>query len=255
MDFSKAFRLNSLRRSNAGFTLIELAIVLIVVGLILSVIVKGGDLITDAQITNFITNPVRRAEINAMSYYTRTNTFASVNGTNSNGPLYNMWKVGIQDVINIRNPYKVGTDILALALGIINVQNSDGTYTNYPVIAIEPVAHTSGTIDSPGTQWTTTVINYATRLKTIIDGNQNWSAGAVRLYGGGVLLQTRFSSLQTELNSSSLQITNYDGYITNSANLNTPYISVSDLTLTPANAVGRYGSGAPLLYFYYQTPY
>jgi prepilin-type N-terminal cleavage/methylation domain-containing protein len=257
MDFSKVFRLNSLRRSNAGFTLIELAIVLIVIGLILAAIIKGGDLIIDdAQITNFVSNPVREAQTAAMAYYNRTGTFPNTNSTYGPGPLYNMWKVGIQDVINIRNPYIVGTNILFLGLGVVVVQNSDGTYTNYPVIVIQPIANPNGT---SGMAWTTATINYAIRLKTVIDGNQNWSAGAVRFCNGWIAsIQTRFISLRTELNSSSLQITNYDGYITNApATLpwETPYISVNNLTVTPAVALGQLGGTIPLLYFYYQTPY
>jgi len=249
MDFLRAFRLNTSRKSNAGFTLIELAIVLIVIGLILAAVVKGGDLITDAQITDFITNPVRRAEIDAMSYYTRTGTFA--NGNSTKGPLYNIFTSSIQDVINIRTPFTASGNSLALALGVVNIQNSDGTTNNYPAIAIEPVnVSSSGGISSVAS-WTTSTLNYAIRLKTVIDGNQNWSAGAVRFwrYNGNTVGVT-FNSLQTEIGSNS-QITNYDGYVPSTL----PYNSASAFTVTPSIVLGKPGDADPLFYFYYQTPY
>jgi prepilin-type N-terminal cleavage/methylation domain-containing protein len=250
MDFSKAFRLNSLRRNNAGFTLIELAIVLIVIGLILAAIVKSGDLINDAQISNFITNPVRRAEIDAMTYYTKTGTFASGNSTK--GPLYNMFTAGVQDVINVRNPYTANGNSLALALGVINIKNTDGTYANYPVIVIEPVnVSSSGGISSVAS-WTTSTLNYAIRLKTVIDGNQNWSAGAVRFWRyNGNNIGVGFNSLQTEIGSTNAQIINYDGYVPNTV----PDSSATDFTLAPSVALGKPGDANTLFYFYYQTPY
>jgi hypothetical protein len=164
-----------------------------------------------------------------------------------------MFTANIQDVINIRNPYTANGNSLALALGVINIKNTDSTYANYPVIVIEPVnVSSSGSISSVAS-WTQSTLNYAIRLKTVIDGNQNWSTGAVRFWRyNGQNIGVTFNSLQTELaGSSTPQISNYDGYVPNTV----PDSSASDFTLSPSVALGKPGDANALFYFYYQTPY
>jgi len=243
--------LGSGSKGNAGFTLIELAIVLIIIGLIMAAVIKSSDLINDAQITDFIANPVHELAVDAMAYYEKTGTFPSGNSTQ--GPLYNMFEAGIKDVINIRNPYTASGNSLGVALGVIHLLNSDGSWNNYPVIVIEPVSVSSnGTISSVG--WTTSTLNYAIRLKTIIDGNQNWSAGAVRIFSSTSRVGVVFNSLYSEIQSqtaANVQITNYDGYVPSVF----PYTETNGFVEKPSSISGTKGDWAPLVYFYYKTPY
>lgn len=69
-------------RESRGFTLIELAIVLIIIGIILGAVLKGQDLIENARIKQFITK-VRAWEIAQWNYYDRKGRFAG--DTNNDG--------------------------------------------------------------------------------------------------------------------------------------------------------------------------
>ncbi|MBG0775647.1 MAG: prepilin-type N-terminal cleavage/methylation domain-containing protein [Desulfovibrionaceae bacterium] len=60
----------------SGFTLIELAIVLIIIGLIIGAVLKGQDLISNAR-GKRMTSFVRQAEVAQWTYYDRTGTFAA----------------------------------------------------------------------------------------------------------------------------------------------------------------------------------
>ena len=59
-------------RNQKGFTLIEIAIVLIIIGLILGATVKGSDLIQSAKQKKFYNNFVKQWEITTLNYLDRT---------------------------------------------------------------------------------------------------------------------------------------------------------------------------------------
>ncbi len=59
-------------RSEAGFTLVEISIVLIIIGLILGAAIKGKDLIQSAKQKKFYNNFVKQWEITVLDYYDRT---------------------------------------------------------------------------------------------------------------------------------------------------------------------------------------
>ncbi|OGR13588.1 MAG: hypothetical protein A2277_07135 [Desulfobacterales bacterium RIFOXYA12_FULL_46_15] len=58
--------------NNKGFTLIEIAVVLVIIGLILGAAVKGRDLIQSGKQKKFYTNSMKAWEIAVVSYYDRT---------------------------------------------------------------------------------------------------------------------------------------------------------------------------------------
>jgi len=62
----------SLAGSNKGFTLIEMAIVLVIIGLIIGAVVKGKDLVQSSKQKKFYTNCVKAWEIAVLNYYDRT---------------------------------------------------------------------------------------------------------------------------------------------------------------------------------------
>ena len=68
--------MKALERKNgaAGFTLIEMAIVLVVIGLIIGAVLKGQDLIANARAKKFA-NFVRQAEVSQYAYYDRNGAF------------------------------------------------------------------------------------------------------------------------------------------------------------------------------------
>ncbi|WP_022851314.1 prepilin-type N-terminal cleavage/methylation domain-containing protein [Limisalsivibrio acetivorans] len=58
-----------------GFTLVEMAIVLVIIGIILGMVMKGKELIQGAKVKNFVTD-VRSLENMQFTFYERFNRFA-----------------------------------------------------------------------------------------------------------------------------------------------------------------------------------
>ncbi len=138
-----------MKRKNAGFTLIELAIVLVVIGLIIAAVLKGEDLIQNARMLNFVTNPVQKAQVAAMAYYDRTGQYPS--GTTSTGALLQMYNAGIDGVLDLNNPFTKGSTQLGIALTTITDSN---TGSQYPAIVVTPV-----TVSGSGSTATVTASN------------------------------------------------------------------------------------------------
>ena len=59
-------------KNNKGFTLIELAVVLVIIGLILGSVLKGRDLINSAKQKNFYATFIKGWELAVATYYDRT---------------------------------------------------------------------------------------------------------------------------------------------------------------------------------------
>lgn len=72
------------KKGAAGFTLIEMAIVLVVIGLIIGAVLKGQDLISNARSKKFA-NFARQAEVAQWAYFDRNGRFA--NGTDVLGTI------------------------------------------------------------------------------------------------------------------------------------------------------------------------
>lgn len=86
-----------LLHNEKGFTLVEIAIVLIIIGLILGATVKGGDLIQSAKQKKFYNSFVKQWELTVLNYYDRTGGVLG-DGTANGG--VNATADGIFDNIN-----------------------------------------------------------------------------------------------------------------------------------------------------------
>ena len=64
------------KKGSAGFTLIEMAIVLVVIGLIIGAVLKGQDLIANARAKKYA-NFARQAEVSQWAYFDRNGRFAN----------------------------------------------------------------------------------------------------------------------------------------------------------------------------------
>lgn len=71
-------------KNNKGFTLIELAVVLVIIGLILGSVLKGRDLINSAKQKNFYATFIKGWELAVATYYDRTG-FLLGDGTKNGG--------------------------------------------------------------------------------------------------------------------------------------------------------------------------
>jgi prepilin-type N-terminal cleavage/methylation domain-containing protein len=229
------------RSKNAGFTLIELSIVLVVIGLIIAAVLKGEDLIQNARMLNFVTNPVQKAQVAAMAYYDRTGQFPDKSGTN--GPLYQMYQAGINGVLDLKNPFTQGSDSLGMALGTISVKGQDGSTANYPVIVIQPVTvATTGVPSTSTTGWTQSELGYANYLKSRIDGStSSWTTGSVRMLNQNIAVT--YKLLSGEITTNAPASTTYDGYFTTTN------------TYTSTNFVAPATQAYTLVYFYNQQPH
>src|SRR3989339_1080059 len=68
--------------NDKGFTLIEIAIVLVIIGLIIGAAVKGRDLIQSGKQKKFYTNSLKAWEVAVVSYYDRTGQVLGDGGAN-----------------------------------------------------------------------------------------------------------------------------------------------------------------------------
>ena len=242
MHFSKE-PLGSGPKGNAGFTLIELAIVLVVIGLIIAAVLKGEDLINNGRMLNFVSNPVREAQTAAMAYYDRTGQYpdAVTNGNSTTGPLYNMYQAGITSVLDMNTYFNQGGVQLGAALGNIQVTGTDGVTTaTYPVMVIEQV--TKGANGLTVVPWSQSALGYANYLKSKIDGNSSsWTSGRVRMLNSSVPVE--FKTLASELTNAPSTVA-YDGFVEPSSTYS------SSNFVTPAA-----GQSYTLVYFYDQQPH
>lgn len=76
-------RFFSYKKSEQGFTLIELAIVMVIIGIILGAVLKGQDLIDSARAKKFV-NDVKKWEVMTWTYMDRKGRMPG-DGTNKNG--------------------------------------------------------------------------------------------------------------------------------------------------------------------------
>ena len=178
-------------KSQAGFTLIEMAIVLIIIGLILGAVVKGKDLIQSAKQKKFYTKFLKEWNITVLNYYDRTGNvlgdgqdnggsnavkdgrFDNINGATfggANGIDATLRKVGLS-VPETNTSYSgqytykgeySGTALVTLSLYYL-YSNTDGRYNNALYLTNCPT-------------------DLAIALDTIIDGVADPTKGTFRMY-------------------------------------------------------------------------
>ncbi|RLB13217.1 MAG: prepilin-type cleavage/methylation domain-containing protein, partial [Deltaproteobacteria bacterium] len=71
-------------QGNSGFTLIEMAIVLIIIGIIIGAVVKGKDLVRSAEQKRLYTTWAREWQVTFNNYYDRTGWFLADDASNNN---------------------------------------------------------------------------------------------------------------------------------------------------------------------------
>ncbi|MBL4904189.1 MAG: prepilin-type N-terminal cleavage/methylation domain-containing protein [Desulfocapsa sp.] len=183
-------RNHSILRNNKGFTLIELAIVLVIIGLILGSVLKGKDLINSAKQKNFYSSFLKNWQLSVASYYDRTGYVlgdgppnggtATVNGSfdNVSGATFGATD-GIDDTLK-----RVGLDVPES-----NAANSGqvifkGAYSGSRTITMQLYnlySHTDLRHDNR-LYLNNVPTDLAIALDTIIDGEMNSATGSFRYY-------------------------------------------------------------------------
>ncbi len=154
-----------------GFTLVELAIVLVIIGIILGAVLKGQDLIQGARTKKFITDAGKKWEISAWTHYDRKGKFpgvgtASATGLIGSGTGPNVYadysSAHLQNPPT--NPVTLGSFVFYTFLG------NDGT-KNVLVICKNTACDQKFTADELG---------FMETFDNTIDGSSNGGAGQVR---------------------------------------------------------------------------
>lgn len=163
-----------LQRSEKGFTLIELAIVLVIIGIILGAVMKGQDLIESARIKK-LTTTARQWETIAWQFYDRLGYFPGASASNSlitGNPNTDITTTGKFTDAPTTNSIALGANTFYVLFG------SDGT-RNLMAICVD-----SGC----GTAFTDPQLAYAQSFDTTIDGSASGTSG--RVFAGTAITGT-----------------------------------------------------------------
>jgi prepilin-type N-terminal cleavage/methylation domain-containing protein len=176
-------------RNDKGFTLIEMAIVLVIIGLILGAVIKGKDVLNSAKQKKFYTSFIKNWELAVATYYDRTGNILGdgiVNGGISatrNGQFD--WTIN-----NAAEFVTIDTRLRAVGLENINT-NTDtswqytysGVYSGSRTIALDMRAAASARegVTRNMFYFVNMPTDLALALDTMIDGQLGSSVGTFRI--------------------------------------------------------------------------
>jgi len=160
-----------------GFTLIELAIVLVIIGIILGAVLKGQDLIENARHKRFISKQ-KAWEVAMWTFFDRKGRFAG--DDNKNGKIGDgNVKTDLTGANFINQPYEVATGSETNTITL-------GSYTFYVFFGTDGGNDAGKNImvicmaDDCNTAFDSTQIQYIEALDTSIDGSADGTKGQFR---------------------------------------------------------------------------
>ena len=185
-------------KNNKGFTLIELAIVLVIIGLILGSVLKGKDLINSAKQKNFYNSFVKGWELAVVSYYDRTGHILG-DGSNNGGTGTPDGRFDDVDGNTFSNNGGIDSFLKGVGLGVpvSNTAQSgaisfNGAYSGPRVISLNLrylLSHTDK-VSHNRLYFTNMPTDLAIALDKMVDGQINSQTGKFRRYadntGAGV---------------------------------------------------------------------
>lgn len=177
--------------SNKGFTLIEMAIVLVIIGLIIGAVVKGKDLVQSSKQKKFYTTCLKSWEMAVLNYYDRTGNVlgdGTVNGGTVDPKNGNFDNVS-GDTFGAANGIDATLKKIGLTVPTSNTANSgqftfkgqqSGTQT-VTVVLYYMYSHTD-TRSSNALYLTNIPTDLAIAIDTMVDGSVDARAGTFRRY-------------------------------------------------------------------------
>ncbi|MGB4599053.1 MAG: prepilin-type N-terminal cleavage/methylation domain-containing protein [Trichlorobacter sp.] len=171
-------------RNSKGFTLVELAVVLVIIGIILGAVIKGNDLIENAKVKG-VTQASAKWEVPIMTYYDKKGYFpgdpTAVNGTDKDGLINSLSRLKEDlDDAAIAYPADTISDVTFDIKGLATVCGVAGTSRNIMLMTGVPTAT-------------------AKQLDVAIDGKDDATKGRVRYCGeGGITAPTAWDAATTD---------------------------------------------------------
>jgi len=165
----------SVLREEKGFTLIELAIVLVIIGIILGAVLKGQDLIAGARAKKFIMDAGKKWEIGAWTHFDRIGRFPG--DSDSNGVI---GELGTEDPktdltnLNLTNPPASPVTYGSFKFYVFLGSDSTGAATTAQNILV--ICKDSGC----ATAFSNDELAFVQSFDTSIDGTASGTAGLVR---------------------------------------------------------------------------
>jgi len=150
-------------RNNKGFTLIEMAVVLVIIGIILGAVIKGNDLIENAKVKGVIQAPTKW-EVPIMTYYDKKGAFPGDAAKDGLIDTFAALKTALGNE-GISYPADTISDVTFDIKGLANVCGAGATTSrNIMLMTNVPLAT-------------------AKQLDTAIDGQEDATKGRVRFCG------------------------------------------------------------------------
>jgi len=168
-------------RNSKGFTLVELAVVLVIIGIILGAVIKGNDLIENAKVKGVIQAPTKW-EVPIMTFYDKKGYFpgdpTAVTGTDKDGLINSFVRLKedlddqsiaypadtISDVTfaiaSITNPCTAGTDVKRNVMLMTNVPDTTAAQMDQAIDGA--IDATNGRIRSCGPSGTSDEVAWTT---------------------------------------------------------------------------------------------
>jgi prepilin-type N-terminal cleavage/methylation domain-containing protein len=175
-------------KNNKGFTLIEMAIVLVIIGLILGSVNKGKDVLNSAKQKKFYSSFIKGWELSCMSYYDRTGNVLGDGKTNGGTSTKNGYFDGIDSIseftaLNTRLE-EVGLEVPTSNATYNHQFSYTGVYSGSITMSLQ--IRTLASAADKATKNVFYISNMPTDLAiaidTVIDGQIDTTAGNFRYY-------------------------------------------------------------------------
>jgi len=182
-------------RNSKGFSLIEMAIVLVIIGIIIAAIIKGQDLLLNSRAKQ-LTTGINSWKINAFSYMDRNARFPGDSA--KNGLISDTEGAGATAIVDIEassmgaippNPLMIGGNAFWVYMGTSIAAAGGGGQPVNAMVICKTVGCAAGTI------LTDDELELLKTVDTAIDGEPNYGRGAFRaLTVSGYLVATAATS-------------------------------------------------------------